>query len=161
MSAEFGSARGPARSIEPTRFKRRNSISPQRAVAGYARMAYVPVVNPLCRWRLKRVVEYVDANIGTALSLPVLAASAMYSRMHFARQFQKATGLTPHAYVLSRRVEAAKVLLASEPLALKSIASRLGFRTQAHFANVFRDYVGESPGRWRRTVRCGDHGALP
>lgn len=115
---------------------------------------YPTVGNPLSKWRLQRVFDYVDTNIGAALSLSDLATAAMCSRMHFARQFRRATGLRPHSYVLSRRVEIAQSLMLSETLLLKSIAMRLGFRTQAHFANVFRNYVGVSPRQWRSQHSC-------
>jgi len=73
--------------------------------------------------------------------------------MHFAAQFRSATGVSPHTYVLQRRVEAAKQLLLDTPLTIRHIACTVGFKSEAHFVNVFRRLVGDSPGRWRRSAQ--------
>jgi AraC family transcriptional regulator len=104
---------------------------------------------PLPKWRLQRAFDYVDANVGRAVALPDLARSAGLSRMHFARQFRSATGLRPHQYILQRRIEHAKQLLLVQGIPPVEVALRVGFRSQAHFTNVFRALVGQPPGAWR------------
>jgi AraC-like DNA-binding protein len=77
--------------------------------------------------------------------------------MHFAAQFKAATGIRPHEYLLRRRIERAKELLAGSHTPLVEIALEVGFKTQAHFTTVFARIVGETPNAWRRehNPRCG------
>jgi AraC family transcriptional regulator len=103
----------------------------------------------LQKWRLKRVVEYVDANLSNRVSLLDLAAVAGLSRMHFASQFRVATGLRPHEFLLRRRIRRSKELLRTSPMAIVEIAFAVGFQTQAHFTTVFKRFVGHSPRQWR------------
>jgi AraC family transcriptional regulator len=106
-------------------------------------------VAALPKWRLVRVLKYIDANIGEAITLANLAAAAGLSRMYFAKQFRAATGIRPHDYVLRKRIERAQQMLA-EPAALVDIALSVGFQTQAHFTSVFKRFVGNTPCQWRR-----------
>jgi len=105
---------------------------------------------PLQKWRLKRVVEYVEVHLSDPIRLPDLAGAAGLTRMHFAAQFRIAVGMRPHHYVLRRRIDRACQLLRDPGLTLVEVALGVGFQTQAHFTTVFRRYVGETPHRWRR-----------
>ncbi len=107
-------------------------------------------VSPLPKWRLKRVVDYVDAHFAEAISLNDMAAAAGLSRMHFAAQFRLATGSKPHDFILMHRIEAAKGLLLNTSNDLVDVGLTVGFQAQAHFSTVFKRFVGETPGRWRR-----------
>jgi AraC family transcriptional regulator len=107
-------------------------------------------VRALSKWRLIRVLSYINANIGEPLTLANLAATAGLSRMHFARQFRAATGISPHEYVLRTRIERAQKLLAATSDALVDIGLNVGFKTQTHFTTVFKRIVGNTPRRWRR-----------
>ena len=107
----------------------------------------------LQKWRLKRVLAYIDENLGAAVSLADLASAAGLSRMYFAARFRAATGLRPHDYVLQRRIERAKEMLARTEETLVNIALDVGFQTQAHFTTVFKKIVGSTPGRWRADNR--------
>jgi AraC family transcriptional regulator len=104
----------------------------------------------LPKWRLMRVLKYIDAHIGESISLANLAAAAGLSRMYFAKQFRAATGMRPHDYVLRKRIERAQQMLAAKPAALVDIALSVGFQTQAHFTTVFKKFVGNTPCQWRR-----------
>jgi AraC family transcriptional regulator len=106
----------------------------------------------LAKWRLKKVVEYVDTYLSHCITLADLAATAGLTRMHFAAQFRMATGLRPHEYVLRRRIERAQELLRSSNLALIEVALDVGFQTQAHFTTVFKRFTGETPHQWRRAI---------
>jgi AraC family transcriptional regulator len=107
-------------------------------------------VSPLPKWRLRRVVDYIEAHISEAISLADLAAAAGLSRTHFAAQFRLATSCKPHDFILLQRIEAAERLLLQTSRALLDIALTVGFQTHAHFSTVFKRFVGETPGRWRR-----------
>ncbi len=104
----------------------------------------------LPKWRLKRVVDHIEAHLGEPITLGDLAAAAKLTRMHFAAQFRVATGLRPHEYLLRRRIDEARRLLLDESLSIVEIALTVGFQTQAHFTTVFGRFVGETPSRWRR-----------
>lgn len=68
------------------------------------------------------------------------------------RAFSRATGLTPYAYLLQRRLERARALLGgSQPLA--EIALACGFADQSHLTRLFTRLYGVSPGRYARTRR--------
>jgi AraC family transcriptional regulator len=120
-----------------------------------------PKVAELARWRLRRVTEYVEANLAESVSLADLAAAAGLTRMHFAAQFRAATGLPPHEYLLRRRIERAQEMLAEDREALVDIALSVGFQTQSHFTSVFKRFVGQPPRAWRQRhcdkSRCGNH----
>jgi AraC-like DNA-binding protein len=106
-------------------------------------------VAELARWRLKRVVDYVDASLPDPVSLADLAAAAGLTRMHFAAQFRAATGLPPHEYLLRRRIERAQEMLVHDDAALVEIALSVGFQTQSHFTTVFKRFTGHPPRAWR------------
>ena len=107
----------------------------------------------LQKWRLKRVVEYVDHHLSGKITLLDLAAVAGLSRMHFASQFRAATGFRPHEYLLRRRIQHAEDLLRQSTMTLVEIALTVGFQTQAHFTTVFKRFVGDTPYQWR-TAHC-------
>jgi AraC-like DNA-binding protein len=103
----------------------------------------------LQKWRLKRVMQYVDDNLGAKITLHGLAAVAGLSRMHFAAQFRAAVGMRPHEYLLKRRIERAEELLRQGDIPLVDVALTVGFQTQAHFTTVFKRFTGETPHQWR------------
>ena len=108
-----------------------------------------PRVRALQKWRLKRVVEYIDANLSSKIGLLDLAAVSGLSRMHFACQFRVATGLRPHEFLLQRRICRSKELMRDTSMTIAEIALTVGFLTQAHFTTVFKRFVGYTPRQWR------------
>ena len=104
----------------------------------------------LPKWRLKRVMDYIDAHLDEPITLADLGAAAKLTRMHFAAQFRATTGLRPHEYLLRQRIERAKSMLLDEDLAIVEVALAVGFQTQAHFTTIFGRFVGETPYQWRR-----------
>jgi AraC-like DNA-binding protein len=110
-----------------------------------------PKVGELARWRLKRAIEYVEAQLDKPVSLADVASSAGLTRMHFAAQFRAATGLRPHEYLLRRRIERAQQMLLETGMSLVDIALSVGFQTQAHFTSVFKRYTGQPPRAWRES----------
>jgi AraC-like DNA-binding protein len=106
-------------------------------------------IRALQKWRLKRVIDYVDDHLADKICLPDLATVAGLSRMHFASQFRAATGLRPHEFLLRRRIRRAEELLQNSTIAIVEIALNVGFQTQAHFTTVFKRFVGHTPRQWR------------
>jgi len=100
--------------------------------------------------RLKRVCEFIDANLGCELHLDQLAQVACLSQYHFARAFKKATAHTVHQYLTTVRLERAKELLAADESSIADIAFQCSFSSQANFTKAFVRSLGISPGRYRR-----------
>jgi len=100
--------------------------------------------------RLKRVLEYVDANLGKNITLAELSDLVNMSLYYFAVLFRKSTGLSPHRYVLNKRVERAKELLHDPKLSVLDVSLEVGFEHQNNFARAFRRLIGISPTQFRR-----------
>src|SRR5262249_15950273 len=79
-----------------------------------------------------------------------MAQSVGLSTAHFARMFRKSTGQTPHQFVLRQRIERAKEMLRAPEARVLDVAVACGFKTQQHFAQVFRDVCRVSPTEYRQ-----------
>jgi len=107
--------------------------------------------------RLRRITEYIDRNLDAPLTLRELSALTGLSVFHFARTFKERTGLSPHQYVLRRRVDRAKELLSDCRASLAEIALRCGFSHQSHFTRAFHLLSGMTPTRWRERDAHVEH----
>jgi AraC family transcriptional regulator len=94
---------------------------------------------------LKRATEYIEAHLGDDLSLAAVAQAANYSMYHFSRLFKASTGISPHGYIIRRRVERARLLLATTDWPLAHIAQEVGFASGSHLARHFRRMLGVAP----------------
>jgi AraC family transcriptional regulator len=83
------------------------------------------------------------------VSLERLADIAAMSPFHFARSFKKATGMPPHQFLASRRIERAKHLLKMTGLPIVEVAFRVGYENVSHFTQLFRRMTGGTPGQFR------------
>jgi AraC family transcriptional regulator len=110
--------------------------------------------------RLRRIKELVHAKMEEDLSLDEMAQSVGLSTAHFARIFRKSMGETPHQFVLRQKLERAKRMLRAPDARVLDVALACGFKTQQHFAQVFRDVLGASPTEYRQDfVGCEATGA--
>ncbi len=109
------------------------------------------VYGALAKWRLDRVIDYIEAHLLRPIGLAELSEVAGLSRMYFAAQFREATGYAPHTYILHRKVLRAQQLLLNPEESIVNVALSMGFSSQAHFTEAFRRAVGEPPARWRRS----------
>lgn len=103
----------------------------------------------LSRGKLERVARYVLDHLHEDLSLATLAGVAGLSPYHFSRQFKRATGMTPHQYVVLQRVEQAGKLLSTTKLSLGEIASAVGFAHQTHLSHHIRRHFSVTPSALR------------
>lgn len=103
-------------------------------------------------WKLRRVKDCVDSRLGERISILELAALCGMSERHFHRAFQAATGQTPLAYLVGRRVARAKLLLASDTRPVAAVAFAVGYSNAAHFAKAFQAETGLLPSAYRRLV---------
>jgi AraC family transcriptional regulator len=100
------------------------------------------------------VIEYIMENLEGNPTLAQMAALANLSPYHFARQFKASTGLAPHQYLISRRIERAQHLLrAHDELGLAEVALRVGFSDQSKFSFHFKRLVGLTPRQFRLSAR--------
>ena len=116
----------------------------------------------LPRARLRAVVEYIEEHLDAGPTLEQMAAIARLSPNYFVSQFKRATGLPPHQYVITRRVEQAKqVLQAGTDLSLAAVALHSGFSDQSQFSHHFKRLVGVTPGQFRTPARIAYQPSIP
>jgi AraC family transcriptional regulator len=115
--------------------------------------AYTPIersAHSLDPVRLRRVLEYIDANFNNDITLEALAGIAGYSAFHFARKFGLAMGIPPHRYISRMRLEYAMAELAAGKLPLAEIALNAHFSSQASFTRAFHRATGVTPKEYQR-----------
>ena len=107
--------------------------------------------SPRITRRLLRAKDFADSHYAEPLHVATIARLAHQSPAHFARQFQRAFGETPHQYVLSRRLERAAALLRNTDYTVSRICLSVGFTSVGSFTTSFRRVFGETPTvfRWR------------
>ncbi len=102
---------------------------------------------------LRRLCEHIETHLDTDLSVAQLAHRAGWSRAHFSRAFQVATGLSPQDFILARRICRARDQLAATDRPIADIAAEVGFSSQAHLSTAFKKRLGLSPARYRAAFR--------
>jgi AraC-like DNA-binding protein len=118
-----------------------------------ARPALGEVTGGLAPSKLRRTTAYIQEHLEHDLSLVTLAAVGQTSPAHFARLFKHATGLAPHRYVITCRMEQAKRLLAETDLPLIEIGAQVGCADQSHFTALFRKHAALTPKAYRDSTR--------
>jgi AraC family transcriptional regulator len=109
-----------------------------------------PSAHSLDHIRLRRVLDYIAANIGGDISLVNLAGIAGYSTFHFARKFTLAVGIPPHRYISRLRLEKAMAELAAGKAPVAEIALNAQFSSQASFTRAFHRATGMTPKEYQR-----------
>ncbi len=99
--------------------------------------------------KLRRVMALIADDYESDLSLADLAREAGMSTFHFAREFKRTTGSTPHQYLIKFRIDRAKSLLSESEMPLVEVSSRSGFSHQSHFTRLFRKLTGTTPQSYR------------
>jgi len=99
--------------------------------------------------KLRKIEELVQERMEEDLSLEDMARAVGLSAAHFSQVFRNTTGQTPHQCVLRYRVQRAKEMLRSAEMRVLDVAIACGFKTQQHFARVFRAMCGASPTEYR------------
>ena len=103
--------------------------------------------------KLRQVTDFIAENYANDIKLPELAHVAGMSSFHFAREFKRTTGTTPHQYLIKFRVERAKAFLSNDELPLIEVGLRSGFSHQSHFTRLFRKVTGTTPHLYRRALQ--------
>ncbi len=99
--------------------------------------------------KLRRATEFINANLSEDVTLSEIAETVELSPYHFSRAFKRTTGLTPQQYLIQRRVELAKQLLAKNKLPIVEVSAQVGFKNQSHFTTFFRRLTSMTPKAWR------------
>jgi AraC-like DNA-binding protein len=107
-------------------------------------MAFVPPARHLLRAK-----ELADARYFEPLGVDDLARASRLSRAHFSREFRRAFGESPHAYLLTRRLERAAALLRTTDRPVSDICFAVGLRSVGSFTTSFTSVYGRSPTAYR------------
>src|SRR3954451_3283971 len=107
-------------------------------------MAYAPPARHLLRAK-----DLADARYADRLDVGDLARAAGLSRAHFSREFRKAFGESPHAYLLTRRLERAAALLRTTDHSVADICFSVGLQSVGSFTASFTRPYGRSPRAYR------------
>jgi AraC family transcriptional regulator len=116
------------------------------AVRDYSVRVYRGGLSPA---KLRKIEELVQERMDEDLSLEEMARTVGLSAAHFSQVFRNTTGQTPHQCLLWYRVQRAKAMLRSAEMRVLDVAIACGFKTQQHFARVFRQVCGASPKEYR------------
>ena len=118
-------------------------------------MAFVPPARHLLRAK-----DLADARYFEPLDVDDLAGAAGLSRAHFSREFRRAFGETPHAYLLTRRLERAAALLRTTDHSVADICFSVGLQSVGSFTTSFTRTYGVSPTAYRATFPPAADSAL-
>ena len=103
-------------------------------------------------WKLKLLVDYIEAHLGDKITATDLASRIDVSVGHLFRAFKASVGVSPLRYVATRRVELVCTMLITTREPICQVALACGFCEQAHLCKVFRRTMGMSPSAWRRAM---------
>ncbi|HEX2902716.1 MAG TPA: helix-turn-helix transcriptional regulator [Jatrophihabitans sp.] len=98
---------------------------------------------------LQKARDFVDALHAQPLTVADMARVAGLSPAHFSRQFRRAYGESPHAYLLTRRLERAAGLLRNTDYPIADICYRVGWESLGSFTTSFGRMFGQSPAQYR------------
>lgn len=100
----------------------------------------------------ERIIAYIDRHIYEAINVNTLSEKFFISPSTLYRTFLARTGLSPKAYITSKKIDIAKRMIAANDFSLNTIAAMLGFYDSHHFFKAFRSVTGQSPSEYRRAV---------
>jgi AraC-like DNA-binding protein len=120
-------------------------------------MAFVPPARHLLRAK-----DLADARYAEPLGVEDMAAAAGLSRAHFSREFRRAFGESPHAYLLTRRLERAAALLRNTDRSIADVCLSVGLQSLGSFTTSFTRTSGLSPAAYRASFPpAADYARVP
>ena len=120
-------------------------------------MAFVPPARHLLRAR-----DLADARYAEPLDVDDLAAAAGLSRAHFSREFRREFGVSPHAYLLTRRLERAAALLRTTDHSVAEVCLDVGLQSIGSFTTSFKRAYGQTPTAYRASFPpASAHAVVP
>lgn len=110
----------------------------------------------LCNWQLAKVLRFIEENLEARIQVDDLCGLVRLGASRFSTCFRISTGQSPYQYILSRRIDRAKRMLATTEAPLCQIALASGLCDQSHLSNMFKRMVGVTPLVWRRRQWHGE-----
>jgi AraC-like DNA-binding protein len=117
-------------------------------------ISVIPLRGGLAPWQLNQAKNFIEKNLGRTIKIKDLAMQAGLGSSYFFQAFRSSVGVSPHTYIVQRRIECAQRLILLTHKPLSEIALECGLADQPHLTRLFRSIVGSSPGAWRRTHVC-------
>ena len=99
---------------------------------------------------VERVIRAMQNNLGEPITIDDMARTAMFSKFHFSRMFQRVTGISPGRFLSALRLQEAKRLLLTSSLTVADISHLVGYNSIGTFSSRFRMSVGVSPTSYRQ-----------
>jgi len=102
---------------------------------------------------LEKAFYYIDKNMSEKFKIDNLAEELGVSKFNFIKRFKSSTKVTPHQFIIKRKLERSKNLLKEDSLSLTDITYMLNFSDQSHFSNSFKKMYGTTPREFRKTIQ--------
>lgn len=97
-----------------------------------------------------KVKNYIDSHYNEPISLEIIAEAVKANKYYLAHVFKNETGFSPLQYVSRRRIGEAQNLLINTDMSITQIAATVGYNNSNYFQNIFRKYMGMTPGYYRK-----------
>ncbi|ODP33279.1 hypothetical protein A9762_19700 [Pandoraea sp. ISTKB] len=117
---------------------------------------HIPSRSVVLRGIPEAILDKIQEEFWRPLTLSELSADAGQSELQFLREFSRALGMTPHAYIMETRLQAARQMIARTDAPLSIVAVECGFSHQSHMGRMFRMSLGVTPQQYRRTYVASD-----
>lgn len=116
----------------------------------YTKSNSIEVINEEENKLLSNIEQYIIQNIKNPITLEDIALNVRYNESYITRVFKKKYGLTPHAFLVNKRIEKARnKMLNNKEISLAQLSSEVGFYDQSHFSKVFKRVFAISPNKYR------------
>jgi len=102
--------------------------------------------------QIRLVTDYMESHLNEKTTISELAKLVDLTRFHFIRSFKQSVGVPPHQFMIQRRVERAKEMLAERNNSIADVAVRSGFNSSIQLSRAFRRVVGVTPSEFRRSA---------
>ncbi|MEO0917197.1 MAG: helix-turn-helix domain-containing protein [Pseudomonadota bacterium] len=119
---------------------------------GFSNQSAVRPSGTLSTAEMNLISDWVAEHIGRSITVSELAKLTRVSEYDFARRFQATAGMSPYQYVLNQRMQRARELLETSSDSIAQIAFAVGFSSQAHMTDSFRQRLGTTPGAYRKSL---------
>ena len=100
------------------------------------------------------IFTFLDENFSQDICLDTLAELSGYSADHLRHLFKRKAGISPKQYIIQKRIEHAKLLLATGDTSISHVAQSCGMPDGTQFTLLFKKYVGVTPSQFRRESKC-------
>ncbi len=100
----------------------------------------------------EKILLYIDENLNERLKLDRLAREMRTDTYNFTKKFKSSIGITPHQFIIQKKLERSKYLLRNFEYSLAEITYLLHFSDQSHFSNSFKKMYGVTPNKFRNSI---------